>query len=87
MPGRQRLALRTLAELDDQIAKAQTARQAPSMRCLHDDLLGCLNFASVVAARLAGQPLHQAHPHQPLHTVPDARVKPADPRSERGACS
>jgi len=59
------LARRKLAELDDQIAKAQTARQAidHALRCPHEDLLGCPNFASVVAARLAGQPLHEAHPH------------------------
>lgn len=61
----QRLARRKLAELDDQIAKAQTAREAikHALRCPHDDILQCPNFASVVAARLAGQPLHQAHPH------------------------
>ncbi len=26
-------------------------------------ILECPNFASVIAARLTGQPLHQAHPH------------------------
>jgi MerR family copper efflux transcriptional regulator len=60
-----RLARRKLAELDDQIAKAQTARKAidHALRCPHEDLLECPNFASVVAARLTGQPLYQAHPH------------------------
>jgi DNA-binding transcriptional MerR regulator len=61
----QRLARRKLAELDEQIAKAQTARQAIShaLRCPHEDILQCPNFGSVIAARLTGQPLHQAHPH------------------------
>jgi DNA-binding transcriptional MerR regulator len=61
----QRLARRKLAELDDQIANAQTAREAikHALRCPHEDILECPNFASVTAARLAGQPLHQAHPH------------------------
>jgi DNA-binding transcriptional MerR regulator len=61
----QRLARRKLAELDDQIAKAQTARQAidHALRCPHEDILQCPNFASVIAARLTGQPLQQAHPH------------------------
>jgi DNA-binding transcriptional MerR regulator len=61
----QRLARRKLAELNDQIAKAQTAREAVehALCCPHDDLLRCPNFASVIAARLTGQPLHQAHPH------------------------
>jgi MerR family redox-sensitive transcriptional activator SoxR len=61
----QRLARRKLAELDEQIAKAQTAREAidHALRCPHQDILECPNFASVVAARLSGQPLDQAHPH------------------------
>jgi DNA-binding transcriptional MerR regulator len=63
--GRQRLARRKLAELDDQIAKAHNARQAidHALRCPHGDIFECPTFASVVAARLTGQPLHQAHPH------------------------
>ena len=61
----QLLARRKLAELDDQIAKAQAAREAinHALRCPHDDILDCPTFASVTAARLTGQPLHQAHPH------------------------
>ena len=60
----QQLAQHKLAELDDQIAKAETAREAidHALRCPHEDFLACPNFASVIAARLAGQPLHQAHP-------------------------
>jgi DNA-binding transcriptional MerR regulator len=60
----QRLARRKLAELDEQITKAQTAREAidHALRCPHEDLFECPNFASVIAARLTGQPLHQAHP-------------------------
>jgi DNA-binding transcriptional MerR regulator len=63
----QRLARRKLAELDDQIAKALTAREAilHALRCPHEDILECPNFASVVAARLTGQPLHEAHTHEP----------------------
>jgi DNA-binding transcriptional MerR regulator len=61
----QRLARRKLAELDDRIAKAQTAREAidHALRCPYEDILQCPNFASVIAARLTGQPLHQAHAH------------------------
>src|SRR5262245_63306713 len=60
-----RLARRKLAELDDQIAKAQTAREAieHALRCPYDDIRQCPTFAAVTAARLAGQPLHQIHPH------------------------
>ena len=61
----QRLGRRKLAELDDQIAKAQTAREAidHALRCPHEDILECPTFASVIAARLTGQPLHETHPH------------------------
>jgi DNA-binding transcriptional MerR regulator len=64
----QRLARRKVAELDEQIAKAQTAREAidHALRCPHEDILECPNFASLMAARLAGQSLHETHPHQPL---------------------
>ena len=60
-----RLARRKLAELDGQITKVRAAREAVAhaLRCPHEDILECPNFASVIAARLAGQPLRQAHPH------------------------
>ena len=60
-----RLARRKRAELDDQIAKAQAARKAidHALRCPHEDIRECPNFARIVAARLTGQPLHEAHPH------------------------
>ena len=60
--GWQRLARRKLAELDDQIAKAQTAREAidHALRCPHDDILDCPTFATIIAARLTGQPLSEA---------------------------
>lgn len=58
---------RKLAELDEQIAKARTAREAidHALRCQHEDILECPNFASLTAARLAGQSLRETHPHQP----------------------
>ena len=61
----QQLARRKLAELDNQIAKAQTAREAidHALRCPHKEIFECPNFASVVAARLDGQPLQRAHRH------------------------
>jgi hypothetical protein len=51
-------------------AKARTAREAikHGLRCRHEDILNCPNFASIAAARLAGQPLHQAHPR--MHRLP-----------------
>jgi MerR family copper efflux transcriptional regulator len=60
-----RLARHKLAELDEQIAKAQTAREAieHALRCPHEDIRQCPNFGSLVTARLAGQPLHEAHSH------------------------
>jgi DNA-binding transcriptional MerR regulator len=60
-----RLAQRKLAELDEQIAKAQAAREAigHSLRCPHEDILHCTNFHRLIAARLAGQPLQEAHSH------------------------
>jgi DNA-binding transcriptional MerR regulator len=59
------LALRKLAELDHQIAKAQTARDAieHALRCPHQNFLECPTFADVIAARLNGQSLREAHPH------------------------
>jgi DNA-binding transcriptional MerR regulator len=63
--GWRELVQRKLADLNEQIAKAQTAREAVThaLHCPHDDITACPNFASVVAARLAGQPLEKAHPH------------------------
>jgi DNA-binding transcriptional MerR regulator len=59
------LAQRKLAGLDEQIAKAQTAKEAitHALRCPHDDITKCPNFTNVIAARLAGQPLEEAHSH------------------------
>ena len=62
--GWRRLALRKLANLDEQIAKAQTAKEAitHALNCPHDDIATCGNFTGAIAARLAGQPLEEAHP-------------------------
>ena len=61
----QLLARRKLAELDDQVAKAQAAREAinHALRCPHDDILDCPTFATIIAARLTGQPLSETHKH------------------------
>jgi MerR family redox-sensitive transcriptional activator SoxR len=61
-----RLAQRKLTELDEQIAKALAAREAleHALRCPHQDILQCPNFAGVITARLDGQPLSEAHQHQ-----------------------
>jgi DNA-binding transcriptional MerR regulator len=66
-PGWRQLAQRKLAELDEQIAKAQAAREAIShgLRCPHEDITQCPNFNAGITARLAGQPLSQSH--QQLH--------------------
>jgi DNA-binding transcriptional MerR regulator len=63
--GWRRLAQRKLAHLDEQIVKAETARKAitHALHCPHDDITTCRNFANVIAARLAGQPLEEAHQH------------------------
>ena len=60
-----RLARRKQAELDEHIAKAQAAREAidHALRCPHEDILQCPNFRGLITARLAGQPLHEAHSH------------------------
>jgi DNA-binding transcriptional MerR regulator len=59
------LTQRKLADLDEQIAKAQTAKEAitHALHCPHDDITTCPNFTNMIAARLAGQPLAEAHPH------------------------
>jgi DNA-binding transcriptional MerR regulator len=66
---RERLLQRKLAELDEQIARAQAAREAIShgLRCPHEDLTQCPNFNAGVTARLAGQPLSASH--RQLHTA------------------
>lgn len=58
-------AQRKLTELDQRIAHAQAARTAiaHALACPHDDLHECPNFASVMAAHLAGSSLEEAHPH------------------------
>jgi DNA-binding transcriptional MerR regulator len=69
---RRRLARRKLAELDEQIAKIQTAREGieHALRCPHEDIAQCANFRGLVTARLAGQPLHEAHAHVPQRPQP-----------------
>jgi DNA-binding transcriptional MerR regulator len=62
-PGWRELAQRKLAELDEQIARAQAAREAIShgLRCPHEDITQCPNFNAGVTARLAGQSLSRSH--------------------------
>jgi DNA-binding transcriptional MerR regulator len=66
-----RLALRKVAELDGQIAKAQAAREAiqHSLRCPHEDVMECPNFGRILSARLEGRPFSEAHAetHQRTH--------------------
>jgi DNA-binding transcriptional MerR regulator len=60
------LAQRKLAELDERIAKAQAARTAiiHGLACPSPDgVRSCPNHARIVAARLTGLPLHEAHTH------------------------
>jgi DNA-binding transcriptional MerR regulator len=66
-PGWRQLAQRKLAELDEQIARAQAAREAirHGLRCPHEDITQCPNFNAGITARLAGQSLSQSH--QQLH--------------------
>ncbi|MDX3101825.1 MerR family transcriptional regulator [Nonomuraea angiospora] len=57
---------RKLAELDERIARAQAARTAIAhgLACWHPEgIFHCPTFARVIAARLAGSPLHEAHTH------------------------
>ena len=62
-----RLVRRKLAELDEQIARAQAARDAirHGLRCPHEDISQCPNFNAGLTARLAGEPLSRSH--QQLH--------------------
>jgi DNA-binding transcriptional MerR regulator len=64
---RSQLMQRKLAELDEQIARAQAAREAIAhgLRCPHEDMTQCPNFNAGITARLAGQPLSRSH--QQLH--------------------
>lgn len=61
----QELHRRKLAELDQRIAQAQVARTAiaHALACPHDDIHDCPNFGRVIAARLAGASLEEAHSH------------------------
>jgi DNA-binding transcriptional MerR regulator len=58
-----RLARRKVAELDEQIARAQAAREAirHALRCPPEDITQCPNFNAGIDARLAGQSLSQSH--------------------------
>ncbi|HEY7200700.1 MAG TPA: MerR family transcriptional regulator [Candidatus Dormibacteraeota bacterium] len=60
-----RLARRKLVQLDERIAKARTARTAieHALGCPHEDIVQCPNFIGVVAGRLAGRPVQEAHRH------------------------
>jgi DNA-binding transcriptional MerR regulator len=91
-PGdHRRLMRRKLAELDEQIARAQAAREAirHGLRCPHEDIRQCPNFNAGITARLAGQPLSQSHqqlhgqrPREPLAV---ARRPPRPPRWPAGS--
>jgi DNA-binding transcriptional MerR regulator len=63
--GWRELPVRKLAELDRRIAQAQAARTALAhvLACPHEDIRECPNYASVVAARLAGLSLEQSDLH------------------------
>jgi DNA-binding transcriptional MerR regulator len=63
--GWRTLAQRKLTELDHRIAQSQSARTAiaHALACPHEDIRECPKFAGVIAARLAGSSLEQAHPH------------------------
>jgi DNA-binding transcriptional MerR regulator len=76
-PAWRALAQRKLAELDEQIAKAQAAREAirHGLRCPHEDITHCPNFNAGITARLAGQPLSRSHRQlhgQRFHEVSDS---------------
>lgn len=59
------LTRRKLAELDEHVAKARSAREAiaHALRCPHEDIQQCPTFRRLITDRLAGQPLHEAHAH------------------------
>jgi DNA-binding transcriptional MerR regulator len=58
-----------LTELDQRIAQAQVARTAIThgLACPHKDIFECSNFASGVAALLAGRSLEEAHEEAHSH--------------------
>jgi DNA-binding transcriptional MerR regulator len=64
---RRQLMQHKLAELDEQIARAQAAREAirHGLCCPHEDITQCTSFNAGITARLAGQPLSRSH--QQLH--------------------
>jgi DNA-binding transcriptional MerR regulator len=64
------LARRKIAELDDRITQMHAARTAIAhgLACRHDDVFACPRFTGVVAARLAGVPLEEAHTHQTVNS-------------------
>jgi DNA-binding transcriptional MerR regulator len=75
---RRQLMQRKLAELDEQIARAQAAREAirHGLRCPHEDIAQCPNFNAGVTARLDGQPLSRSHQQlhgQRFHELTDSR--------------
>ncbi len=59
------LAHHKVKELDGRIVRAQVARVAlqHSLQCRHQNLFECPSFSSVVAGRLVGKPLDEAHAH------------------------
>src|SRR3954468_21476886 len=61
--GWRELYQRKLSELDQRIAQAQVARTAIAhgLACPHKDIFECSNFATGVAALLAGSSLEEAH--------------------------
>ncbi|MGH9211050.1 MAG: MerR family transcriptional regulator [Acidimicrobiales bacterium] len=56
---------RKLDELEGRLARIQVARVAldHALHCPQPQLLDCPNLWAIVSARLAGQPLAQAHDH------------------------
>jgi DNA-binding transcriptional MerR regulator len=60
------LAHRKITDLEEHIYRAQVARVAlqHALRCKYEDLADCPNFADVIAAKLAGERLEEAHSHR-----------------------
>ena len=59
------MARQKIVDLEEQITSARLARTAleHALRCRHEDISTCPNFARVLADRLAGKPLAEAHRH------------------------